>query len=141
MKRRLIPVLATESMTNMPTKQLLGRLLSLQQCEESAALSDRTPGEDEATGGILFKNTAEWQKAYADVKAMLATRKHVPSAAERAKRRQARGQVRSDRKSNPTVQRTGASRFAQRQVGRQRRLPPVAHPDCSADTLWNAQSP
>ena len=113
MKRRLIPALAPESMTNMPTKQLLGRLLSLQQCEESAALSDRTAGEVAATGGILFKNTAEWQKAYADVKAVLATREHVP--AERAKRRQARGQVRSDRKSNPTVQRTGANRFAQRQ--------------------------
>jgi hypothetical protein len=99
----------------MPTKQLLGRLLSLQQCEGAAALSDRSPGEAPTSEGILFKETAEWQKAYADIKAVLATREHLPSAAERTKRRQERAQAGSDRKSNPTVQRTGASRFAQRQ--------------------------
>jgi len=114
MKRRLIPVLAPESLASMPTKQLLGRLLSLQQCEGSAALSDRIPGEAPASEGILYKDTAEWQKAYADVKAVLATREHAPSAAERSKRRQERGQVWPDRESNPKVRQTGASLFAQR---------------------------
>jgi hypothetical protein len=90
MKRRLIPVLAAKSLTSMQTKQLLGRLHSLQQCEESAALSDRTPEEIAVSEGILFKNTAEWQGAYADLKAVLATREHVPSAAERANARQQR---------------------------------------------------
>jgi hypothetical protein len=35
-------------------------------------------------------------------------------------------------RSSPTrrVERTGGSRLAQRQIGRQRRLPPVAHPEC-----------
>src|ERR1051326_2256251 len=115
MKRRLIPVLAPDFLARMPTKQLLERLLSLQQCEESAAVSDQTPGDAGAREGILFKNTAEWQKAYADLKAVLATREHFPAAAERTKRRQERGRVRADRKSNPRVQRTGTSRFAQRQ--------------------------
>jgi hypothetical protein len=114
MKRRLIPVLAPESLASMPTKQLLGRLLSLQQCEGAATLSDRSPGEAPTSKGILLKDTAEWQKAYADLKAVIATREHLPSAAERTKRRQERGQLGSDRKSNPT-QRTGASRFAQGQ--------------------------
>ena len=87
MKRRLIPVLAPEALASMPTKQLLGRLRSLQQCEESVALSDRTPEEVATTEGVLFKNTTEWQTAYADLKAILAMREHVPSAAERDKAR------------------------------------------------------
>ncbi len=90
MERRLIPVLAAKSLTSMPTKQLLGRPLSLQQCEESAALSERTSGEAAASESFLFKSAAEWQKAYADVKAELATRERLPSGAERAKARQQR---------------------------------------------------
>ena len=70
----MIPVLAPEILAGMPTKQLLGRLRSLLQCEESAALSDRTPEEAAASEGILFKNTAEWQRAHADLKAVLAKR-------------------------------------------------------------------
>ena len=96
MKRRLIPVLAPEALASMPTKQLLGRLHSLQRCEESAALSDRTPEEVAASEGILFKGTTEWQRAYDDLKTVLATREHVPSAAERAQARQQR----ATRKSN-----------------------------------------
>jgi hypothetical protein len=99
MKRRLIPVLALESLENWPTKQLLGRLQSLQQCVESAAFSDRTPEEVAASKGILFKNTAEWQSAYADLKGVLAAREHVPSATERTKARQQR----ATRKSNKRV--------------------------------------
>jgi hypothetical protein len=83
----------------MPTKQLLGRLLSLQQCEGSAALSDRTPGETEASEGILFKNTVEWQKAYADINAVLATREHVPSPVERAATRQQRAEKKSNKRA------------------------------------------
>lgn len=93
----------------MPTKQLLGRLHSLQRCEESAALSDRTPEEVAASEGILFKGTAEWQRAYADLKAVLATREHVASAAQRAQARQQR----ATRKSNKPLQRTGRSRSRQ----------------------------
>lgn len=90
MKRRLIPVLAPKALGSLPTKQLLGRLRSLQQCEESEARSDRTPEEVAVSKGIVFKNTAEWQQAYADLKAVLATREHIPTAAERATTRQQR---------------------------------------------------
>jgi hypothetical protein len=122
MKRRLIPILPAESLLNMATKQLLGRLHSLQRCEEAAVLSDRTREEISVSEGILFKDSAEWQRAYADLKAVLATREHIPTAAERATARQERAK----RKSNKTVQRTGASRFAQVPIQRQRRLAPVA---------------
>jgi len=99
MKRRLIPVLAAKFLTSMPTKQLLGRLHSLQQCEESAACSDRTPEKIAVSEGILFKNTAEWQRAYADLKAVLATREHVLSAAERANARQQRAKKMSNKRA------------------------------------------
>ena len=99
MKRRLITVLAPESLASKPTKQLLGRLLSLQQCEESAVLSDQTLGEAAAGEGIVFKNTAEWRKAYAALKEVLAAREHVPSAAERAKARQQRATRKSNKRA------------------------------------------
>ena len=108
MKRRLIPVLPPESLLSMATKQLLGRLHSLQRCEEAAAFSHLSREEITASEGILFKDSAEWQRAYADLKAVLATREHIPTAAERATARQDRAK----RKSNKTVQRTGASRLA-----------------------------
>jgi hypothetical protein len=110
MKRRLIPILAQESLLEMPTKQLLGRLRALHGCEESAAFSDLTAGEIAASQGILFKNSAEWQDAYEHLKVILATREHLPSAAERTRNGKERGRLRSGRKSNPTGQRTGASR-------------------------------
>ena len=112
MKRRLIPVLPPESLLSMPTKQLLGRLHSLQRCEEAAAFSDLSREEITASEGILFKDSAEWQRAYADLKAVLATREHIPTAAERATARQDGAK----RKSNKTVQRTGASRSAQTSI-------------------------
>jgi len=99
MKRRLIPVFAPEALTSMPTKQLLGRLRSLQQCEESAALSDRTADEIASSEGILFKNTPEWQSAYADLKAVLGTREHVPSAAEGATARRQRTGKKSNKRA------------------------------------------
>ena len=109
MKRRLIPILRPESLLKMPTKQLLGRLRALHKCEESSALSDLTAGEI-AGKGILFKNSVEWQVAYDQLKAILPTREHVPSAAERTMKRKERGRLRRDRKSNPTVKRLKGNR-------------------------------
>jgi len=82
----------------MPTKQLLGRLHSLQLCEETAVFSDRTHEEIAASKGILFKDNAEWQRAYTELKAVLATREHCPSAAERAKTRLERAKRKSNKK-------------------------------------------
>lgn len=75
-----------DGLRDMPTKQLLGRLRALQRCEESESLSDHEPGEPLPTG-ILFKRTPEWRQAQDEVKQVLATREHVPSALERADRR------------------------------------------------------
>lgn len=109
MKRRFIPLLRPEALLKMPTKQLLGRLRALHRCEESSALSDLSAGEI-ASKGILFKNSVEWQVAYDQLKAIIATREHVPSAAERTKKRKERGQLRRDRKSNPTVRQLDGNR-------------------------------
>ena len=98
MKRRLIPILTPEILASMPTKLLLGRLRSLHQCEASAALSDRKPEEIAASVGVVFKDTAEWQTAYTDLKAVLATREHVASAAERALARNQRTMRKSNKR-------------------------------------------
>lgn len=60
----------------LSTKQLLGRLKQLHQCEESLALSDRDdPGDP---GRIEFKQSPEWIAAFHDVKQVLSRREHVP---------------------------------------------------------------
>jgi hypothetical protein len=100
MSRRLIPMLAHEALLKMPTKQLLGRLRALHECEQSAGVSDLTAEEIAACDGILFKDSPEWRDAYDHLKAILATREHVPSGAERAKIRGERGRLRAGRKSN-----------------------------------------
>jgi hypothetical protein len=104
MKRSVLHVLSQEYLDKMPTKQLLGRLRRLHECQESAAVSDFTADEIAASKGILFKDSPEWVVAFQQVKRVLATREHVPSAADRATRRQARGRMRSERKSNETLQ-------------------------------------
>src|SRR5271167_331702 len=99
MKRSLIAILPRESLLKMPTKQLLGRLQALHNCEESAAFSDRTAEEAAASNGILFKDTTEWREAYSHLKAVLTTREHLPKADERAKDRRERGRPRKGRKA------------------------------------------
>ena len=60
----------------LSTKQLLGRLKQLHQCEESLALSDRDVADD--SGRIEFKQSPEWVSAFHDVKQVLSRREHVP---------------------------------------------------------------
>lgn len=66
----------------LPTKALLGRLRSLQQCEDSIDLSDRTGEELLDSKRIQFKDTLPWQTAYDDVKEELSKREHVPTREE-----------------------------------------------------------
>src|SRR5258706_75718 len=101
MKRRLIPILAPETLHKQPTKQLLGRLRALQRCEQSSAFSDLTAEEIAACTGILFKDSPEWRSAYGHLKAILATREHVSSAAERTRIRLERGRLKPDRRAKP----------------------------------------
>jgi hypothetical protein len=89
MKRKSIHPMSLEEIETLSTKQLLARLKSLHQCEESATLSDR----DDATNTceiILFKDTPEWKAAYEQVKEVLPMREHVPNGAELAKKRKRR---------------------------------------------------
>ena len=60
------------------TKELLGYLKRLQQCEESLELSDREPGEVDLDGDIIyFKQSDKWKEAYTNVKSILGDREHV----------------------------------------------------------------
>jgi len=100
MKRRLIPVLPKDSLLSMPTKQLMGRLHSLQRCEEAEAIADRIRMEIAAAKGILFKDSPQWRKAHNELKSVLATREHMPSAAERVEIRRQRARPRTEKKRN-----------------------------------------
>lgn len=76
MKRRPILPKTLIELEALSTRQLLGRLRQLHQCEESLAQSDRdTPAEP---GCIEFKQSPEWLTAFHDVKQVLSRREHVP---------------------------------------------------------------
>ena len=75
MKRRPIfpkPLIELEVLS---TKQLLGRLKQLHQCEESLVLSDRDVADD--SGRIEFKQSQSWISAFNDVKKVLSRRDHI----------------------------------------------------------------
>jgi hypothetical protein len=76
-KRRPLFILSQDSLLSLPTRQLLGRLQALQRCEESRLLSDCGADEVLLEEQIFFKDTSAWKAAYAEVKAVLATREHV----------------------------------------------------------------
>jgi hypothetical protein len=76
MKRRPIFPKSPIGLEALSTKQLLGRLKQLHQCEESLALSDRDVADD--SGRIEFKQSPEWISAFRDVKQVLSRREHVP---------------------------------------------------------------
>jgi len=76
MRRRSIFAKSPIELEALSTKQLLGRLKQLHQCEESLDFSDRDVADD--SGRIEFKQSAEWIAAYHDVKQVLSRREHVP---------------------------------------------------------------
>ena len=92
MKRKSIPPMSLEELEELSTKQLLARLKSLHQCEESASLSDRVDMSN-TSGAILFKDTNEWKAAYEHVKVVLSLREHGPKGAELAKKRHSRARL------------------------------------------------
>jgi len=76
---RALPPIAPQVLEEMPTGALLARLKRLRWCEEERECSDLTDHEiASAADLILFKSDPRWQIAYADVKAVLATREHCP---------------------------------------------------------------
>lgn len=79
-KRKLPKVIPIEVLQKKGTKELLGYLKRLQQCEDSFELSDIAPDSnpdltDNQT--IYFKKTPKWQEAYRIVKSILDTREHI----------------------------------------------------------------
>ena len=78
-RRHIFPKSLTE-LEALSTKQLLGRLKQLHQCEESLALSDRDVADN--SGRIEFKQSPEWISAFRDVKQVLSRREHVPKKSE-----------------------------------------------------------
>lgn len=88
MKRDEILPLSLPDLEAMPTKRLLARLKRLQECEESAASSDRDADRDRE--GIEFKQTEAWQEAHRLLKQILAGREHLPKGPERREARKAR---------------------------------------------------
>ncbi len=86
-----VPVMSREQLEALPTRAVLGRLQRLRRCEQSPGESDLSAEELARLVPIRFKSTPEWQAAVADVKAVLATREHLPSGPERTDARRARG--------------------------------------------------
>ena len=80
MRRKPIFPVSLIELETLSTKQLLGRLKQLHQCEESLALSDRDVADD--SGRIEFKQSPEWISAFRDVKQVLSRREHVPKKSE-----------------------------------------------------------
>ena len=76
MRRRPVFPKSLAELDALSTKQLLGRLKQLHQCEESLALSDRDVVDD--SGRIEFKQSPEWVSAFRDVKQVLSRREHIP---------------------------------------------------------------
>lgn len=76
MKRRPIFPKTPIELEALSTRQLLGRLKQLHQCEESLDQSDRDAPVE--TGCIEFKQSPEWRSAFHDVKQVLSRREHVP---------------------------------------------------------------
>lgn len=91
MKIHIIPLTELEK---MHTKALMSRRKALLTCEASFALSDRIghekPEPSDKLGYIEFKDTAEWQQAMQDVKAVLSNREHIPNKQESRAQRQAK---------------------------------------------------
>jgi hypothetical protein len=78
--KRALPVVARSELALLPTGALLARLKRLHWCEDGPEGSDLLPHEiASADSRILFKSDPRWQKAYADLKDILATREHVES--------------------------------------------------------------
>jgi len=72
MKRKPIFPMPLIELEALSTKQLLGRLRRLHECEESLALSDRDIADD--SGCIEFKQSPEWTTAFQEVKEVLSRR-------------------------------------------------------------------
>ncbi len=72
----------------MHTGTLMNRRKALLKCDETPELSRQN--KPPSTDKIEFKNTAEWQQAYQELKAVLSTRENIPNKQQRKAIRQAK---------------------------------------------------
>ena len=81
----------------MHTGTLMNRRAALLKCEETWSHSDRVGYDAKPnptkTGFIQFKDTAEWQQAYSELKAVLDTRENIPNKKERKAMRQTKAKA------------------------------------------------
>ncbi|MBI3879165.1 MAG: hypothetical protein HY301_03770 [Verrucomicrobia bacterium] len=90
MKRITIYQLSLAELEALPTKQLLGRLNRLRQCELSRSVSDHNNHQEESCLSIEFKDTNTWKTAYAQLKQVLASREHVAKGMALVERRKSK---------------------------------------------------
>lgn len=83
-----------DQLLTLHTGTLMKRRDELLKCDESLEMSDSQPTEQIPPGLIQYKNTKEWQEAYADIKEILSTREHVPNKKERKILRQQKAKQR-----------------------------------------------
>jgi hypothetical protein len=77
-KKKTAIVYSYEALKKKNTKELLGYLKALQQCEESFELSDMDINEDILDNNkIYFKQTPKWKSAYNNVKSILSQRENI----------------------------------------------------------------
>ncbi|MCD2260988.1 hypothetical protein [Psychroserpens luteolus] len=77
-KRKNPVVLSSLELEKKDTRELLGYLKRLHQCEESFETSDLTENIDLTNDNIIyFKKTEKWNIAYSKVKSILSTREHL----------------------------------------------------------------
>jgi hypothetical protein len=77
-KKKTAILYSAEALKKKNTKELLGYLKALQQCEESFELSDMDINEDILDNNkIYFKQTLKWKSAYNNVKSILSERENI----------------------------------------------------------------
>ena len=81
-KRKPIFPIPSIELEALSTRQLLGRLRRLRECEESLAHSDKEVAVADNSGCIEFKESPEWISAFHDVKQVLSRRQHVTKKSE-----------------------------------------------------------
>lgn len=77
-KKRKPVILSLSDLEKKGTKELLGYLKRLQQCEDSFESSDLNDNPDLTNNSIIyFKQTEKWKNAYLKVKSILKNREHI----------------------------------------------------------------
>jgi hypothetical protein len=75
---RALRIMSRQELDALPTGALLARLKRLRWCEDSRDWSDLSDEKvASASHLILFKTDPAWRSAYAELKAVLATREHL----------------------------------------------------------------